>query len=251
MVEVGIVPDFASGANGEKALLQFTAGGHVLGFSPDGVMIASGDHMLKTEFIGSNAVSPQADSAAPAENNAAKASPLGRITYHNIWDGITVVYDTSPGSIVESTYYLDEAKQVDSVHLGYNRPLSIDRQGNLVIAFESGNMVESAPIAWQEVDGQRMPVAVAYALYGESEVGFTIGDFIPGIPVVVDPTLTWNTFLGGSGNTDAFAVVIDGSGNVYVTGRGFVTWGSPVRKSSNCSSVGIPRSISHTRLALP
>jgi hypothetical protein len=41
--------------------------------------------------------------------------------------------------------------------------------------------------------------------------------------------LTWNTFLGGSGDDDGFAIVMDGTGNAYLTGWSDATWGSPVR----------------------
>jgi hypothetical protein len=218
-------------ATGEKPL-QFTSGGHVLGFSSDGVIIASADHMLKTEFIGSRAVSPEADAEALAENNAGMASPLSRVTYHDVWDGVTAVYEASPGAIVESTYYVNATEKgmpYDLIRLGYNRPVSLDEQGNLVIAYDSGIFVESAPVAWQEIDGQRQPVTAAFALYGEREVGFSLGDYVPGIPVVIDPDLIWNTFLGGGGGTDnGNAIAVDGSGNVYVAGYSNAPWGSPV-----------------------
>ena len=47
----------------------------------------------------------------------------------------------------------------------------------------------------------------------------------------LDPSgaLLWNTFLGSSGDDAGSAVVVDGSGNVYVTGLSFATWGSPLR----------------------
>ena len=42
-------------------------------------------------------------------------------------------------------------------------------------------------------------------------------------------SLTWNTFLGGSGTNYGYNVAVDGSGNVYVAGNSGATWGSPVR----------------------
>ena len=51
--------------------------------------------------------------------------------------------------------------------------------------------------------------------------------------LLAEPTLTWNTFLGGSGN-DTLGnlgnnIAVDGSGNVYVTGNSSATWGTPVQ----------------------
>ncbi len=42
---------------------------------------------------------------------------------------------------------------VDKICLKCNRPISIDEGGDPVISSETGTLVESAPIAWQEVEG--------------------------------------------------------------------------------------------------
>lgn len=43
-----------------------------------------------------------------------------------------------------------------------------------------------------------------------------------------DGVLQWSTFLGGSNFDWGMGIAVDGSGNIYVTGRSFSTWGSPV-----------------------
>jgi hypothetical protein len=40
--------------------------------------------------------------------------------------------------------------------------------------------------------------------------------------------LSWNTFMGSSGNDACRAVAVDGSGNMIVVGESAATWGSPV-----------------------
>ena len=41
-------------------------------------------------------------------------------------------------------------------------------------------------------------------------------------------TLLWNTFLGGSNDDNGYAITVDASGNLYVTGDSLATWGLPV-----------------------
>ena len=232
----------SAGTNDSTKLLQFTSDGQVLGFSGDGVIIASASHMLKINFLNSKAVIPEADNAASGESITGKAPALSSVTYQNLWDGITLVYEASGASIVKSTYYVADGAQTDSIRLGYNHPVQIDKNGNLNIAYEDGTIVESTPVAWQEIDGKKKPDAVSYILYGESEVGFSLSDYIPGIPVVIDPVMNWNTFLGGSGVGDCddngYIIAVDGSGNVYVGGYSSESWGSPVRAFSGGSYDG-------------
>ncbi len=140
--------DLNSSADTNGGLLQFTAAGHVLGFSEDGVIVASARHMLRTDFLDARAVSPEADGQVSGEGSAGMAAPLGRVTYRNLWDGVTVVYEASEGAVAKSTYYVDateEGVRVDLIRLGYNRPVEIDEDGNLLIIYEDGTMVEGAP----------------------------------------------------------------------------------------------------------
>jgi hypothetical protein len=209
--------------NPQSTLLQFTGGGHVLGFDKDGIYVAAGDHVLKVEFVNGSMVKPVAESAASGQNTA---TPLDKVTYENAWKGVDVEYTSATNGITESTYYLNTPTSVDNIRLRYNRPVSLDGQGNLVISFENGNMVESAPVAWQEVDGTRKSVSANYVIYGEKEVGFALADYQPGMPVVIDPTLVWTTILPGSENVGV-SIAVDSSGNVYIGGYSHTTWGYP------------------------
>lgn len=77
---------------------------------------------------------------------------------------------------------------------------------------------ESAPVAWQDAGGRRLPVECRYVLREDGFVGFATGPSDPALPLVIDPEIVWATFLGGSGTDLVFGMDDDGRGCVYVTG---------------------------------
>ena len=52
---------------------------------------------------------------------------------------------------------------------------------------------------YQEVDGVRQIIAGNYVLRDDDRVGFDVGTYDPGRTLVIDPVLTYSTYLGGSG----------------------------------------------------
>ena len=222
-------------------LLQFSSQGHVLGFGQSSIIVASTSHMLQIELVGVNLVDPE---PADADTSSAEAiQTFTSVTYAGLWDGVTAVYDPEDGAILKSTYYVDAGvagNPVDQIRLHYNRDVSLDEQGNLVIAYDNGTMTDSVPVAWQDIDGQRIFVDVQYVLLGDNQVGFTVGDYDHSQQLVIDPALTWTTFSGAGGlgvpNDYGQSIAVDASGNVYVAGMSNATWGSPVRAISSGSA---------------
>ncbi|MDD8026568.1 MAG: SBBP repeat-containing protein, partial [Acidobacteriota bacterium] len=162
----------------------------------------------------------------------AQTPAFERVAYPDVWAGVTVAYEKSERGIYESSYMIaagTSGRPVENIHLRYNRPVRIDTNGDLVIAYERGEMRESAPVAWQEREGMKIPVDVAFKSFSGHEIGFAVGGYDRALPLMIDPILTWNTFLGGSGWDFGYGIAVDASGNVYLVGRSTATWGSPIR----------------------
>ena len=84
-------------------LLQFTAGEHVLGFTPNAAYAANGSHAYRVEFVNARPTTPLADAAPGAETGTdTHAAPLARVSYSQLWPGITLTYD-QPGCSCGST----------------------------------------------------------------------------------------------------------------------------------------------------
>ena len=78
-----------------------------------------------------------------------------------------------------------------------------------------------APVAWQEIAGQRRDVKVGYRLLANNQYGFSVtGSYDKNHALIIDPDLDIMaaTFLGGSDFDYGLSLVLDGSGNVYVSG---------------------------------
>jgi hypothetical protein len=213
----------------ETSLLQFNAGGHILGFKPDKVYFASLDHAIVEEFLGTKGVMPVGE-AGQGSTEVKKGAPgLGKVIYKNLWRGITLTYEAKNSEIAESTYVLGPGADVTSIKLKYNVSVGIEKDGSLRFRHPSdkGYFSQSAPKAWQEISGKRTHIEVAFADYGDNTIGFRLGEHDRQYPVVIDPTYQWHTFYGGAGNDYGNGIAVDTSGNVYVTGSSTATWNGP------------------------
>ncbi len=145
------------------------------------------------------------------------------VAYRQLYPGIDLRYDGTSGRL-KGTYTVAPGADPTRIrwHHGGATGVRLDEAtGNLLIALpgaEDRPLVEQAPIAWQEIGGQRVAVAVRYVLSGDGSVGFALGRYDSTRPLVIDPTLVYSTFLGGSGLEQAEGIALDGDGNVYVAG---------------------------------
>jgi hypothetical protein len=125
---------------GPSQILQFTSGRHVLGFASGGVYVAGGSHALHVEFVNPSATNPVSNSA-PGDGipgNAQRVAPLSRVTYPNLWDGVTLIYDAPGGAVVRSTYRLEPHANAGNIRLRYNAPVVVQSDGSLRVSSKLG-----------------------------------------------------------------------------------------------------------------
>ena len=148
----------------------------------------------------------------------------GGVVYRELYPGIDLRYDGTEG-LLKGTFIVAPGVDPALIRWRYGGAADVrvdEATGDLLIDLGAGShtLTEQAPTAWQEINGQRVPVVVGYAMADDSTgVSFSLRDYDPTRPLVIDPTLVYSTFVGGSGGSDyGYSLALDGNGNAVVTG---------------------------------
>lgn len=153
------------------------------------------------------------------------------IAYRELYSGIELRYEGTDGKL-KSTFNVAPGADPSAIVWRYKGAsgVNIDASGNLVVSLPqpAGNgavLIERAPIAWQEVNGNRVMVAVQYALdKKDKKVSFRLPNgYDSTLPLVIDPELTYSAYLGGGQNDEGNAITLDADCNVYLTGSTYST----------------------------
>jgi hypothetical protein len=144
----------------------------------------------------------------------------GALAYSALYPGVDLRYE-GPAGQLKGTYFLAPGADPAAIrwrYVGLDQLRLDPATGDLHLQLPGGaSLVERAPVAWQEGDGQRVPVPASFVLRG-SEVSFQLGSYDPALPLVIDPVLVFATFAGGASGDYARDVAVDAQGNLYVVG---------------------------------
>ncbi|MDO8413663.1 MAG: SBBP repeat-containing protein [Gallionellaceae bacterium] len=96
--------------------------------------------------------------------------------------------------------------------------------GDLELDLGEQKIISQRPVIYQNINGQRVKISGQYKLLAQSHVnhpvyGFDIGAYDKSQPLVIDPVLSYSTFLGGKRLEIGYAIAVDELGYAYVAGR--------------------------------
>jgi hypothetical protein len=142
-----------------------------------------------------------------------------KVKYERVYPGINLVHY---GNQQQLEYDFDVAPGASpgAIRLCFEgaEGMEIDAQGDLVLRTAAGEVREHKPVVYQEIAGARREVGGKFVRRGENEVGFAVAPYDTSTPLVIDPTLSYSTYLGGNDSDEGWGIAVDTGGNAYVTG---------------------------------
>jgi uncharacterized protein (TIGR03437 family) len=141
------------------------------------------------------------------------------VRYKNLYSGIDLIYKTAYPDF-EYDFIVGPHADPNVIKLQFQgqRDLQIDADGALLLELGSGRMTQLRPTVFQEIHGHREFVQAAYSEQGPGIFGFALGEYDRSLPLVIDPVLTFSSYLGGRRNEIANGVAVDAGGNMYLIG---------------------------------
>src|SRR5439155_14144119 len=142
-----------------------------------------------------------------------------KVHYRAVYPGIDLVYYGNQRQL-EYDFVVTPGADPNRIVLGFQgaERLEINAEGELVLHAGGEVIHQRVPVIYQEIDGVRTKIEGRYVLKDAHRVGFQVAAYDQGRPLVIDPTLVYSTYLGGSGWDEGFGIAVDAAGAVYVTG---------------------------------
>lgn len=203
-------------------------------FQQEIAMLSQGEHALnplKIQFIGANTNSmirgldeQECKSHYFIGHDATQwiteVPNFSKVAYHELYPGIDAIFYGN-GKCLEYDICVSPGANPNNVHLRLEgaQEIALDHQGNLDIRLGEGRVTQmKRPFVYQEVVGQKQEIAGDFVLLAHNEIGFILGDYDSSKQLVIDPVLTYSTYIGGDGFDSGLAVAVDNSGCAYLTG---------------------------------
>ncbi len=152
-------------------------------------------------------------------------SHYAQVRYRGVYPGVDLVYYGKQGLL---EYDFVVAPQADFKAIGMKfagaEGVSVDpNSGDLVVKAGEQEVRFHQPVAYQaalasEPHGSTNSVAARYVLDASNRVSFELGPYDHSRELVIDPALSYSTYLGGTSDDYGNALAVDSSGNVYLTG---------------------------------
>lgn len=158
----------------------------------------------------------------PKDNWRRHQKAYASIVYDNVWDGISLHYETREGRLVMRLEIAPGAN-LDDVLLetGADR-LRLKDKGGMSAILGEARMTYDPPIAYQQVDGKRVSVPVNFSPLKHGRFALKSGDYQQNKGLTLELVHAWGSYIGsetGAFRSDVKSVALGSNDEIYLAGN--------------------------------
>jgi hypothetical protein len=161
-----------------------------------------------------------------------------RVRYRDLFPGVDAVFYGKEGEI---EYDMVLGPGVDPGKVRFTpegaRSIRLAPNGDLVLALENAKVLQHRPRVYQENNGRRRLLAARYLIHNDKTVSYEIAGLDRKLPVVIDPTLSYSTYIGSDTVDTVTSVAVDQFGDAYATGS--TVFGFPTKNPAQQNQLGM------------
>jgi uncharacterized protein (TIGR03437 family) len=150
-----------------------------------------------------------------------KVVNYAKVKYREIYPGVDLIYYGNQQQL-EFDFVVHPGANPNIIRLAFAGidKMRLDPTGDLIMGVSGGEIRQHKPVVYQEQGGVRQAIEGHYVRIGKRGIGFELGKYDANRSIVIDPRLSYSTFLGGTSfdRDKGLAIAVDNSGNAYVTG---------------------------------
>lgn len=155
-------------------------------------------------------------------------SVYAKVKYSNVYPGIDIVYSSNQEQL-EWDYIVHPGAdpKLITIDIDGSEQLTLDAQGDLLLSAGGQQIRISKPVVYQKSDELRNIVTCSYMLNNKRQVSLLLDDYDTARTLIIDPVITYSTYLGGSDVDYGYHIAVDPDGNAYLTGTTYSNWTNP------------------------
>ncbi len=151
---------------------------------------------------------------------------FGRVEYQRVYRGIDLVYYGNQQQL-EYDFRVAPGADPNQIALSFQGASARIDAGDLVLSTADGDIRFHAPHIYQPTGQVGATIAGGFHQLADNKIGFTIGPYDHSRELVIDPVLSYSTYIGGGGEVcppstglglGCPQVAVDFGSNIYVAG---------------------------------
>ena len=142
-----------------------------------------------------------------------------KVKYSGVYPGVDLVFYGNQ-NLLEYDFIVSPGTDPRVIALGFEgiTGMRVDEKGDLLLRTGAGEVRQSRPVVYQQIGDARRIIPASYLVKGKKQIAFQIANYDRSKPLVIDPTLVFSSYLGGSGMDIGASIAVDSAGNASVTG---------------------------------